>query len=309
MRALITGATGFVGSYLVRKLVKEKANVAILMRHNSNTWRIADILPYVKIIHGDLTDIKQSSKDIYSFKPEIIFHLAWYGVGNRYRNDPSQIQNLHGSLDLLTIAKELGCQSFVGLGSQAEYGCYSKTIMEDFPTQPTTLYGVTKLSVCLLAQKLSEIFGIRFVWLRLFSSYGPMDDPNWLISYIILSLLRGEKPSLTLGEQLWDYLYVEDAVEAIWRVAITHEAQGIFNLGSGEAHAVKNIVEKIRCLINPNLPLGFGEVPYRPDQIMLLLADISRLRQSTGWSPQINLDEGLKRTVGWFLKNREHYER
>ncbi len=134
-----------------------------------------------------------------------------------------------------------------------------------------------------------------------------MDDRNHMIPQVILTLLQGDKPSLTLGEQRWDYLYVEDAVEVIWRAATTSSAQGIFNLGSGEVHTIKSIVERVRDLIDPNLPLGFGEVPYRPDQIMHLQADISRLQSVTGWSPQVSLEEGLERTVAWFRENVQEY--
>ena len=97
---------------------------------------------------------------------------------------------------------------------------------------------------------------------------------------------------------------MEDAVEAIWQVAASPKATGIFNLGSGEAYAIRSIVERIRDLIDPDLLLGFGEVPYRPDQIMHLQADISRLREVSGWSPQVSLDEGLRRTVKWYRENR-----
>jgi len=308
MRALVTGATGFIGSHLVRLLLDRKVVVAILMRPNSDTWRIKDVLSAVEVIHGDLSAIEQSGDMIRSFTPEMVFHLGWYGVGNRYRDDPAQVsQNLYGSLNLVEIAAKAGCQRWLGLGSQAEYGRYDNVITEDLPPQPTTLYGIAKLSVCLLSRKLCEAYGIGFTWLRLFSPYGPTDTPQWMIPYTILTLLKKQKPALTSGEQRWDYLYVEDVATAIWQAASHPTAQGIFNLGSGEAHTVHSIVECIRDLIDPDLPLGFGEVPYRPDQIMHLQADISHLRQATGWSPQVSLDEGLRRTVAWFKENAWRY--
>jgi nucleoside-diphosphate-sugar epimerase len=308
MHALVTGATGFIGSHLVRLLLQKGNEVSVLIRPNSDTWRIKDVLSAVEVIHGDLSAIEQAGDMIRAFVPEMVFHLGWYGVGNRYRDDPAQVsQNLYGSLKLLELVAKAGCQRWLGLGSQAEYGRYDRVIAEGLPPQPTTLYGITKLSVCLLSQKLCEVYGIGFTWLRLFSLYGPTDTPQWMIPYTILTLLKKQKPALTLGEQRWDYLYVEDAVEAIWRAAITSSARGIFNLGSGEAHTIKSIVERTRDLIDTNLPLGFGEVPYRPDQIMHLQADISRLQQATGWAPQVSLDEGLRRTVTWFKGNAWRY--
>jgi nucleoside-diphosphate-sugar epimerase len=310
MRCFVTGATGHIGSHLVRHLLERNVEVAALVRpRTSNLWRIEDILGRLHVIKGDLSHIDHSSTAIREFAPEIVIHLGWHGVSSGYRNDPAQItQNLYGSLKLLQLAHEGGCQKWVGLGSQAEYGPSNEVLTEDLPTRPVTTYGVVKLCLGLLSQKLCEAYGIGFAWLRLTASYGPMDDYHHMIPELILKLLRGQKPALTLGEQRWDYLYAEDAVEAIWQAAITPEARGIFNLGSGEAHTIRSITERVRDLIDPNLPLGFGEVPYRPDQVMHLQADISRLREATGWSPRVSLDEGLRRTVEWFMENRWRYE-
>jgi nucleoside-diphosphate-sugar epimerase len=146
---------------------------------------------------------------------------------------------------------------------------------------------------------LAEQTGIRLVWVRVFSVYGPHDNPECMIPAVARKLLRRERPSLTAGEQLWDYLYAEDAAEAIYRVAATPGAEGVFNLGSGVARTIRQIVEQVRDLIDRSLPLGFGEVPYRPDQVMHLQADITRLRRVTGWTPQTAFAVGVARTVQW----------
>jgi len=309
MRILVTGATGFLGAHLLKQLSAEDVSVAILIRPQSNRWRIEHLdINFIKII-GDLKQPHIISDAIKNFAPDIVIHLAWSGVLSRYRNAQLQLDNLFNNLALLRIASEAGCRTWIGLGSQAEYGPLNTRIKEDAPTRPSTLYGITKLCTCLLSQYLCAQLNMRFVWLRLFSTYGPADNPSWLIPYVILTLLHGERPALTTGEQRWDYLYVEDAARAIWQVATNPAAQGIFNLGSGEAYTVRSIVERIRDIIDPSLPLGFGEVPHRPDQIMHLQADISRLERVTGWSPQVSLDEGLRRTVEWFQKNRRLYEK
>lgn len=305
MRCLVTGGTGLIGSYLVRLLAENNCEVAVLMRSESDPWRVNDLLPDLHIIRGDLVAINEAAAEIKKFKPDVVFHLAWYGVGSSFRNNPAQItQNLHGSLALLQLAFEAGCKRWIALGSQAEYGHYDGILTEQLPVSPVTTYGVVKLCVNLLSRKLCESYGMNFTWLRLLAAYGPMDDPQHMIPYVILTLLQGRKPALTSGEQRWDYLYVEDVARAIWQVALHPAAQGVFNLGSGEAYTVRSIVERIRDLVDPNLQLSFGEVPYRPDQVMHLQADISRLHSATGWAPQVSLNAGLRQTVEWFARHQ-----
>ena len=138
---------------------------------------------------------------------------------------------------------------------------------------------------------------MRWAWLRLFSVYGPDDNPGWLIPGIISQLLEGKEPPLTPGTQKWDYLHIRDAAEAVVAAAVSDKAQGIFNLGSGQPIAVRTIAETIRDLIDPTLPLGFGQVAFRPDQVMHLEADITRLKAATGWQPRTSLRDGLAETI------------
>jgi len=299
MRALVTGATGFVGSHLTELLLSKGASVAVIHRASSDLWRIRESLPRLTRIEGDLLETDAIKGQIADFAPDVLFHLAWHGTGNTYRNDRIQVEkNLQPTLDLVDLAAEAGCKTWIGLGSQAEYGPQSNVIREDAPVNPTTLYGATKLSTYLLAQHIAREVGMRFAWLRLFSCYGPKDNPDWMIPYLIEKLRRREKPSLTAGEQKWDYLYVKDAAEAICQVAANSDVSGVFNLGSGETRTIRWIVEYIRDLIDPSLPLGFGEIPYRPDQIMRLQANIGRLND-IGWHPSVRLEDGLRHTVEW----------
>jgi UDP-glucose 4-epimerase len=301
MRCLITGASGHLGSYLTERLLKEGWEVTILVRPQSDLWRLSGALERVNVLRADLSNLASIAPLINELKPEAAFHLAWEGVTSAFKNSPEQItRNVTGSLEFFEIVRAAGCKLWLGVGSQAEYGAHDSILTEETPVRPLTAYGTAKLCVGLLTKKLCELSGVRYVWLRLLATYGPKDDERHLLPATIVKLLAGERPSLTLGEQRWDYLYLEDAAEAIYRAALSEQAHGVFNLGSGESESIRNIIERLRDLIDPALPLGFGETPYPEDQLMHLETSIERLRAATGWTPQVNLDEGLRRTVNWY---------
>lgn len=301
-RALVTGASGFIGSFLVDRLLRHHVAVAILRRPTTDLWRLGPQATAVQHLVGDLEEPDTYREAVEAFGPETVFHLAWHGVGNTHRNDPAQAQrNVHATLALVEVAAEAGARTWIGAGSQAEYGPHAGPLDEAAPTQPTTLYGAAKLAASHLARCLAAQRGLRFAWLRVFSTYGPKDNPGWLIPSLVRALTKGERPALTPGEQRWDYLHVEDAARAFCAVADAPSAEGVFNLGSGDARPLRDIIERVRDAVNPRLPLGFGEIPYRPDQVMLLQADTRRLREATGWTPERTLDEALPETVHWYL--------
>lgn len=300
MRCLVTGASGHLGSYLVERLVREGAEVTALVRPQSDLWRLSDVLDRINVLRADLSDISSVAHAINQAKPDAAFHLAWQGVTSAFKDSPEQITlNVRDSLNLFEVVRAAGCKLWIGVGSQAEYGPHEGVLTEETPVRPLTAYGVGKLCTGLLTRKLCELSGMRYVWLRLLATYGPKDDERHLLPSVIRRLLAGEEVSLTPGEQIWDYLFVEDAAEAIYRAAVTPQAEGVFNLGSGEAHSIRSVIERTRDLIDPSLPLGFGEVPYPPDQLMRLETSIDRLRRETEWMPRVNLDEGLRRTIDW----------
>jgi nucleoside-diphosphate-sugar epimerase len=149
--------------------------------------------------------------------------------------------------------------------------------------------GIAALGLC----EASEIKGS---WLRVFSTYGPSDSPHWFIPYVIQEFLAGRAPQLTKCEQLWDYLHVEDAARAV--VSVAHaKTSGVFNLGSGSAYPLRTYIDNIREILKTDLMPQYGGIAYRPDQVMHLEADISRLIEHTGWRPSVSLLTGLMQTI------------
>lgn len=297
----MTGASGFIGSVLTKQLLAHCVSVAVLARDENLGRRLGNVESQLTRIPYDSLDPSAFRKALGDFRPDTIFHLGWAGVSNLDRNDVStQVRNLDLCLELIDAGAASGCLHWIGAGSQAEYGPKPEAISEEDSTHPTTLYGAAKLAAYHLSRTYCGLRNIKHSWLRVFSTYGPDDNENWMIPSLIKQLLRGDTPKLTAGEQQWDYLHVNDAAMAFIAVA-KQRAGGVFNLGSGDAPSLRCTIERIRDLINPKANLGFGMVPYRSDQVMHLQADIRRLNRATGWTPEIPLAEGLRETVEWLV--------
>jgi len=299
MRALVTGAAGFLGSYLVQDLVDHGHDVAVLLRSSSNAWRIKDLLPRVHTVIGSLSELEQLRPSLRNFNAECVFHLAWEGVANIDRNNPIQAYNICHTLELATLCAELGARCFIGAGSQAEYGPYSRAISETDATRPTTLYGKAKFAAGDMAAQILQASSVRFAWLRVFSTYGPKDAAHWLIPSMINTLRERQRMSLTRCDQLWGFLYVTDAAAAFRTIAERGAASGVYNVGSPDAPPLRDTVMMLRDLVDPAAELGFGDVPYRPDQVMVLRANVDRLL-ALGWMPRVPLSLGLRNTVEWY---------
>lgn len=298
LNIVIQGATGFIGSAILKEMLTAGMRVTVLVRAGSNQGRIAALSP------SAVFDIDEQSRDslveqLKEAKPDVFVQCAWRGVSGRDRNEAYQItDNLSLTLDSVELAAAIGCKQWIGFGSQAEYGNQNHRLDEMAALNPTTLYGKAKLAAGIAALALSEARGLAGVWLRVFSTYGPGDASHWFIPYVTQEFLAGQQPRLTGCEQLWDYLFIDDAARAVCSLA-NEMTSGVFNLGSGIARPLTDVVEAIRAELGSTLEPVYGAVEYRPDQVMHLEADISRLMGVSGWQPMTTLADGIKRTVAF----------
>jgi UDP-glucose 4-epimerase len=304
IRCLVTGATGQLGAALTRLLVRRGHRVAVLVRPSADLWRLSPIKNRLHFIEGSLSDLAPAEPELRQFAPEAVFHLAWGGVTRESRNSIDQFRiNLIGGLRIVDLACDLGCRVFIGLGSQAEYGPSDSPLSEDTPARPDTAYGLAKLCLGQLALKQCELSGVRAVWLRLLAAYGPEDNESRLIPYLISCLLRGESPILSAGTQRWDYLYSEDAAEAILAAALHEALSGAFNLAHDEAWTIHQIATFLRDRLAPQAVLDWTAEPSRS-----LLGSSSRFSALTGWQPQVGMEEGLLRTAHWYTEHFAAHE-
>jgi nucleoside-diphosphate-sugar epimerase len=300
VRLFITGASGFVGAATVGIALDAGHEVAAPVRPGSPAPRLAPFDGRYRRLPLDLRDAAGVTTAMAEFQPDAVLHLAWSGVENSARFERRQVSdNIETACVLTEAAAASGARAFIGVGSQGEYGAASE-MSEDSLPRPTSLYGAAKVAALFLTRQLAGQAGLRHAWLRLFSTYGPNDNDGWLIPMLISEMLAGRRPRTTLGTQKWDWLHVDDVARAIVSVAATPTAEGVFNVGSGHAVPVRWAVERIRDLAAPGMELKFGEIPFRPDQVMHMQADISRLKAATCWAPSIPIAEGLASTVAWY---------
>lgn len=298
MHVIIKGATGFIGSAIAREFRSAGVRVTMLIRSQSQLQRLGQLPPET------LVNIDQMERDMLIDRlaadaPSVFIDCAWRGVGGRDRNEAFQVShNLPMTLDTVNLAAAIGCKQWISFGSQAEYGNHNRRLDETAAFVPTTVYGKAKLAVGTASLALCEAKGLAGVWIRVFSTYGPGDAPNWFIPYVTQEFLAGRRPKLTKCDQLWDYLFIEDAARAV-RALANQCTSGVFNLGSGVAHPLRDVVETIRAELGSDLEPVYGAVAYRPDQVMHLEADIRRLTEATGWRPETMLVEGIRRTVAF----------
>ena len=214
-----------------------------------------------------------------------------------------QNRNVEYTLQAVYAAKKLGCRVFIGAGSQSEFGHVDGVLTPELVCNPDNPYGAAKLSAGHNSRILCKQLGIRHNWCRILSLYGPYDGKYTMVMSIIQSLLKGEKPACTLGEQIWDYIYSKDSARA-FRLVAEHGKDGkVYCIGSGKAKKLREYIEVIRDCINPDLAIGFGEREYFPNQVMHLEADISELKQDTGFEIQYSFEDGIKETIEWCKEN------
>jgi UDP-glucose 4-epimerase len=297
-RVVLTGATGVLGTALIDKLIEKGAEIFIVCHPQSKRNRFIRNHKNIHKVFCDLQEIK-NLPTLISVPCDAFFHFAWLGTENpnNRMNMSLQEENIRYALQAVSAAREIGCKVFVGAGSQAEYGRVSGIIHPDTPTFPVSGYGMAKLCTGQMTRETCKQYGIRHIWPRILSIYGPHDGGHTLISTVIDSLLKGKKPALTAGEQIWDYLYAGDAAEALIRMALLGHDGSVYVLGSGKTRKLREFMEIIRDTIDSKLPLGIGEIPYYPDQAMHLEADITSLYKDTKWLPTTEFTEGIRMLI------------
>ena len=308
-KVVITGATGMIGRALINYLLEKGIEVLAIIRESSTRKSNMLMNKKLKIVECDLKDlgnlqIKENDYDTF-------FHFAWDGTYGLARNDEKlQNNNVKYTLDAVELAKKLGCKTFIGAGSQAEYGRVEGVISPNTETKPENFYGKAKLKAGELSRKLANKYNIKHIWTRIFSVYGPYDGEKTMIMSSIKTMLEDNKsPEYTKGEQIWDYIYSKDVAKAFYLIGEKGKNNSIYCIAQGESKPLYEYIQIIRDNINENIKLNLGAVPYSNKQVMNLQANIERLKNDTGFIPDYTFEEGIIATINWYKKKEGKNEK
>lgn len=294
-RIIVTGATGAVGSAVVRRALARNIHVTCIVHQDSKRLSNLPQDSHINIVECNLSNYHTLELE---GEYDAFIHLSWEKTFGASRDDVEvQTRNIQYTLDACHLAKRCGCKVFVGAGSQAEYGVQSVDLTPDLPVKPESGYGIAKYAAGKLSAMLCKSIGMRQNWVRILSVYGPNDGENTLISYVIRELKAGRSPELTKCEQIWDYLYADDAADAILAITERGVDGKVYPLGSGNGRILSEYIEDLRQLINPTIKVKFGAKDYYSHQPMYLVAGISELTKDTDWIPQYSFIDGVKKII------------
>ena len=304
-KIFVTGATGFIGRHLVHRLNAEGYSVGALVRSASASQE-AGRIKGVSYFIGDIRNYEEIKTAFSAFEPDAVIHLvAYYAIMHRADDIGVMIDtNVKGMINILEAAKESGAvQLFINTSSTQVYEQKKQRLKEEDVIKPQSLDAVTKLNAEEACSYYADTFRLPCVTLRLFPPYGPGDHERRLVPYVIGSILKNTSPNLTTGKQEWDFVYIDDIVNAYLAVLKSYpfkDDHAIFNIGTGEAVSVRSFVERIRGYLGSDIDLRWGSIEHRANEVWYNSADIAKAQTVLHWSPQTGIDEGIKKTVAWF---------
>ena len=305
-RVIVTGATGFVGANLTRRLLQEGHDVNVLARPGYTSWRLERIKSDVRGHQVNLEDAEGVASAVAEIRPDWIFHLAAYGAYSSQKDLRQMVNtNILGTMNLLQACLDTGFESFINTGSSSEYGFKDHAPAENEWLEPNSHYAVTKASATQYCSYTAQQHDLHVPTLRLYSVYGPYEEPTRLLPTLIVRGLRGELPPLVDGNVARDFVYVDDVNEAYLLAARrTDVGRGaIYNVGTGVQTTIRGVVAAARRLMNITAEPQWGSMPDRQWDTSVWVSNNSRLRNELHWEPQNTFEQGFRRMVEWFQQD------
>jgi UDP-glucose 4-epimerase len=301
-RVVITGATGFVGANLARRLLRDGHEVHLLVRPGHVSWRVDEIRADVEIHMVNFADQGELGGAVDQIRPEWIFHLAAYGAYSSQSDLSLMTQtNVIGTMNLVQTCLRRGFEAFVNTGSSSEYGCKGHAPNETAWLEPNSHYAVTKAAATLFCRYTAQSKAVHLPTLRLYSVYGPYEEPTRLMPSLIVQGLAGRLPPLVNPRVARDFVYVDDVTDAYLRAASTpdQERGAVYNVGTGTQTSLGDLVSIVRRVMEITTKPVWGSMPDRAWDTSTWVANSRKIRDELGWEPRYDLEQGFRAMLAW----------
>ncbi|HVR83823.1 MAG TPA: NAD-dependent epimerase/dehydratase family protein [Planctomycetota bacterium] len=300
-RYLVTGAGGFIGASLVRRLLESEGEVAVLVREDTDLWRLADVLPRLRVIRGDVAEPGIAARAVSEARPEAVYHLAAHGGSESQKDIPRILRtNLMGTSAMLDACTPSPVRLFVHAGSSSEYGYKQEPMRETDLLEPNSVYAVGKAAATHLCRLTATRSSFAIVTLRLFSVYGPWESPTRLVPTILRRCLRGEPLEMVSRGTARDFVYVGDIIQALVATDRLVRASGeVVNLGTGTQTTMEEFVAAALEVTGSRSEVRWGAMPARVWDTAHWVASCEKAARILGWRASTGLREGLRRALEW----------
>ena len=303
--AIVTGANGFVGAALCKCLSNEGVKVTAVVQNESCDISNIETIPGITIVYCDLSEILNLESIVHENDIDVMYHLAWAGSAGPLRGDSDvQIDNIRYACNTVKACAAIGCKRFVFASSIMEYEIHSLMHTENSPGI-NTLYSRAKVSANYMTRTLAASYGITYISAVISNIYGPGERSPRLINTSLRKLLNGEHCSFSPGEQIYDFIYVDDAARAFTAIGREGLANRTYYIGSLEPRPLKEFLCEMRDQVDTNISIGLGEIPFNGVSLTYTEFDVFAVKNDTGFTPVISFPEGIRRTIAW-IKEEEH---
>ena len=300
MAFLVTGANGFVGTHLLKTLSDNGEEIIAVVRNEKEIIEGIIAIPGVEIAYCELDDIENLPSLIKDRSIDCCIHLAWEGANGLARaNTDIQLKNINRTLELCKSLSKAGVKRFVGIGTLAEKDVNNYVPTDGATPNPTSCYGTAKLATQYMSKAVCTELKIDHIWCQLSNLYGVGDCTNNFINYASRLMLTGGRPSFTPGEQMYDFVYITDIANGIYRAAKYGKKNTAYYIGSGHQQKLKEYIFTIRDTINPNIEIFLGEIPFNGVCLADEEFDSSKLINDTGYQAVVPFREGIRKTIEW----------
>lgn len=300
-RFLVTGASGFVGSGVARKLATLGCEVHVLVRPEADAWRLEGVENEIHWHFADLTDGERVREIVAAAAPTVIYHFATHGAyPNQTDADRIILTGVFGTWNLLKACAAVDYKLFVNIGSSSEYGSKEFAMRETDALAPRSYYAVAKCAQTLVSEQTALAEGRPINTLRLFSVYGPYEEPSRLVPAVVERCLERSELDLVSPDTARDFIYIDDVVDACLQIGQLSLQRGeVFNVGTGTQSTVRDVVNAAVEAAHAKVKINWGRMGARPWDTNTWVADVSKARRVLKWSAVTSLAEGIAKTVEW----------